>query len=162
LQIENGSSIIPHTFKNKTNWRIKMAFMNQTKKQTIANQLKPIFKKYGLKATLAVDNHSTLVINIAKSSHDFIKNYNQTLKEKSVGETIDTFYPDNYMSVNNYWYDQQFTGTCKQILDEIIKTANSAGQNYNKSDIMSDYHDVGFYLDVNIGKWNKPYEVIVA
>jgi hypothetical protein len=29
--------------------------------------------------------------------------------------------------------------------------------NHNRSDIMSDYHDVGWYVDINIGQWNKPY-----
>lgn len=139
-----------------------MAYMNQTKKQTIANSLKPIFKKYGLKATLAVDNHSTLVINISKGKHDFIKNYNQTLKTRPIPTEYSNEYTEKYMDVNTYWYMEQFSGECKQILDEIITTANNTGKNYNNSDLMSDYHDVGFYLDVNIGKWNKPYEIILA
>jgi hypothetical protein len=29
--------------------------------------------------------------------------------------------------------------------------------NWDKSDIQSDYFNVGWYVDVNIGKWNKPY-----
>jgi len=31
--------------------------------------------------------------------------------------------------------------------------------NHDRSDIQSDYFDVGWYKSVNIGKWNKPYEV---
>jgi hypothetical protein len=29
--------------------------------------------------------------------------------------------------------------------------------NHDNSDIMTDYFDVGWYVDVNIGLWNKPY-----
>jgi hypothetical protein len=29
--------------------------------------------------------------------------------------------------------------------------------NWDKSDIQTDYFNVGWYIDVNIGKWNKPY-----
>jgi len=29
--------------------------------------------------------------------------------------------------------------------------------NWDKSDIQTDYFNVGWYVDVNIGKWNKPY-----
>ena len=28
---------------------------------------------------------------------------------------------------------------------------------YNNSDSMSDYFDIAYYLDVNIGKWDKGY-----
>ena len=28
---------------------------------------------------------------------------------------------------------------------------------YNKSDAMSDYFDIAYYLDVNVGKWDKGY-----
>jgi hypothetical protein len=31
--------------------------------------------------------------------------------------------------------------------------------NHDRSDIQSDYFDVGWYVDVNIGSWNRPYEV---
>ena len=28
---------------------------------------------------------------------------------------------------------------------------------YDKSDAMVDYFDTAYYVDINIGKWNKPY-----
>ena len=28
---------------------------------------------------------------------------------------------------------------------------------YDKSDAMVDYFDTAYYIDINIGKWNKPY-----
>jgi hypothetical protein len=31
--------------------------------------------------------------------------------------------------------------------------------NYDNSDIQSDYFSVGWYIDVNVGKWDKPYTV---
>jgi hypothetical protein len=34
--------------------------------------------------------------------------------------------------------------------------------NWNNSRIEVDYFDVGWYIDVNIGKWNKPYKHIEA
>ena len=30
---------------------------------------------------------------------------------------------------------------------------------YNNSDIMTDYFDRAYYSEINVGKWNKPYEV---
>ncbi len=31
---------------------------------------------------------------------------------------------------------------------------------YDNSDIMTDYFDVAWYVDINIGKWNKPYKLV--
>jgi hypothetical protein len=32
--------------------------------------------------------------------------------------------------------------------------------NHDRSDIQSDYFDVGWYVDINIGRWNKPYALV--
>jgi hypothetical protein len=31
------------------------------------------------------------------------------------------------------------------------------GENWDNSDISTDYFDVNYYFDINIGKWNKPF-----
>ena len=49
-------------------------------------------------------------------------------------------------------------GKAKQFLSEVI-TAMHKG-NHDNSDIMTDYFDVGWYIDVNIGKWNQPYALV--
>jgi ABC-type proline/glycine betaine transport system substrate-binding protein len=41
-----------------------MAYMNQEKKAIIANVLKPILKKYNIKATMSVRDHSTFVLTL--------------------------------------------------------------------------------------------------
>jgi len=37
-----------------------------------------------------------------------------------------------------------------------LKDAMNVG-NYDRSDMQSDYFDVGFYIDINVGNWDKPY-----
>jgi hypothetical protein len=34
-----------------------------------------------------------------------------------------------------------------------------AGDWFDKSDAQVDYFHTAYYIDVNIGKWNKPYQV---
>jgi hypothetical protein len=41
-----------------------MAYMNQQKKAVIAAAVKPVLKKYNLKGSLRVDNHSSIILNI--------------------------------------------------------------------------------------------------
>lgn len=125
--------------------------MSQERKAALAPAIKAALKKYGLKGSISVNNHSTLVLNIKSGKIDFIKNFNETVygKHSEAGQ---------YLQVNPYWYKEHFTGLALAALKELIP-AMMAG-NHDRSDIMTDYFDVGWYIDVNIGQWNKPYEVI--
>jgi len=127
-----------------------MAYMNQEKKQKISSKLKPVLKKYGLKGSLSVRNHMTLVLNVTAGSIDFVSNMNRVVGRQ-------TFASDS-IQVNQYWYHEHFDGVAKKALREIIDAMNT--DNHDRSDIRSDYFDVGHYIDVNIGKWNKPYQVL--
>jgi len=128
-----------------------MAFMDQTKKAKIAPAVKAILKKYHIKGTLSVNNHSTLVLNIKSGIIDFIGNYNTTCGNKLNSPAKDS------ININPYWYHEHFSGQALKCLDELVRAMNSG--NHDRSDIQTDYFDVGWYIDVNIGRWNKPYEL---
>jgi hypothetical protein len=121
-----------------------MAYMSQEKKAKIAPVIKAICKKYGVKASLAVNNPSTLVLNVKSGSIDFIKDYGDEESAAKFG-----------IQVNPYHYKSHFTGKSVKFLSEVIPAMNAG--NHDNSDAMVDYFDVGWYVDVNIGKWNKPY-----
>ena len=131
-----------------------MAFMNQEKKALLAPAIKAILKKYGVKGSLAVDNYSSLVLNIKSGPIDFIKNYDETVSKRP-GSTRQLMGDSKSLQVNTYWYDEQYSGVAKEFLREVI-TAMKVG-NWNKSQIEVDYFDVGWYVNVNVGRWNKPY-----
>jgi hypothetical protein len=121
-----------------------MAYMSQDKKANIAPKVKAILKKYNVKGSLAVRNHSTLVLNVKAGSVDFMQDYGNEESARKFG-----------IQVNPYWYQDHFTGKSKQFLKEVLSAMNDG--NHDRSDVQSDYFDVGWYVDVNIGKWNKPY-----
>ena len=52
-----------------------MAYVSQELKAKLAPAIKSICKKYGVKASIAVSNHSTLVLNIKQGRIDFIENF---------------------------------------------------------------------------------------
>jgi hypothetical protein len=133
-----------------------MAFVSQELKSKLAPKIKAICKKYKVKASLAVNNHSTLVLNVQSSPIDFIKNFNETV---STRPEYNRFSPaERAIQVNPYWYQDHFSGKAKAFLSEVLPAMNDG--NFDKSDIQSDYFHVGWYVSVNIGKWNKPYEVV--
>lgn len=135
-----------------------MAYMNQERKAKIAAAIKPILKKYGLKGSLAVRNYSTIVLNIKSGKIDFIGNFNKVCGNNS-RFTERGFTPaDKAIDVNPYWFQDHFDGIAKQALAEIYPALKSAGW-YDKSEAQYDHFDTAYYMDVNIGKWNKPYQL---
>lgn len=132
-----------------------MAYMNQERKQAKAPAIAAICKKYGIKARLAVDNHSTLVLNISSGPIDFIKNTNETRE----GRTSASWTPRvGYIQVNPFYIDEYFTGDARSFLKEVLAVMNAG--NHDNSDSQSDYFDIGWYVNVNVGRWNKPYQLV--
>jgi hypothetical protein len=148
-----------------------MAYMSQENKKRIVKLAKPVLKKYGIKATfgvrhhstlvcniksgsLDVRHHSTLVCNIKSGSLDFINNYCETVKNAWEGH-VESVKKDQYIDVNVHHYEKHFSGDCLAFLKELITVMNDG--NYDNSDAQFDYFDVGYYIDINVGKWDKPY-----
>lgn len=114
-----------------------MAFMNQEKKARLAPQIKVVLKKYGAKGSISVKHHSTLVVTIAESPFGVESG-----------------------AVNHYGIDRKYSGTLAAFLTE-LRDAMMDG-NHDRSDIMTDYFDVGWYIAIQFGTWDKPHRVLQA
>jgi hypothetical protein len=137
-----------------------MAYMSQERKAQIAPAVKAILKKYKVKGSLSVRNHSTLSLTIKSGAIDFVENFIQTDANLNYGkkmsqDQIDWIRKNQSVDVNPYWYHEHFSGVAKEFLTEILTAMNDG--NWDKSDIQTDYFNVGWYVNVNIGSWNKPY-----
>jgi len=133
-----------------------MAYMSQERKAQIAPKVKAILKKYHLKGSLSVSSRSTLVLTIKSGVIDFISNFNKTNSEDPYMQARSTAYvATDYIDVNVYHFDKHFTGQARKAIEELYKAMMTG--NHNNSRIEVDYFDVGWYVDIHIGKWNKPY-----
>ena len=114
-----------------------MAFMNQEKKKRLAPKIKQVLDKHNMKGTLSVQDHSQLTLTLKSGSIDFKTD-----------------------SINEYWYKDHFADNPAALafLSEIIPAMNV--ENFDKSDIMTDYFHVGYYISVKIGSYDKPYDLI--
>ena len=116
-----------------------MAYVNNETKSKILTALKPVFKKYGIKATVARNSyHSTLVVNLVSGNIDFSNDYDRT-------------------QVNVYHIDKYYDGIAKQFLNEVVANIKIAGEWYDESNAQIDYFNTAFYISINIGKQGKPY-----
>jgi hypothetical protein len=136
-----------------------MAYMNQERKAKIASNLKPILKKYGIKGTLSVRGHSAICLTLKSGPIDFIANSNRVCGS-SPWQVHKGWRPNTsgYADVNVYWYQDHYDGDAKAFLTEAMAALKSANW-YDRTDAQIDYFDTAYYVDINIGRWNKPYEV---
>ena len=135
-----------------------MAYVSQELKSKLSPAIKAVCKKYGIKASLAVRHHSTLCLNIKSGAIDFIGNSNRVCGGDFY-QVQRGFKPNTtgYDQVNPYHFQNHYDGDARAFLTEVLAVMNDG--NWDKSDIQSDYFNVGWYVDVNIGTWNKPYSV---
>ena len=139
--------------------------MSQEKKAKIVAAVKPILKKYGVKGSFAVRNHSTIVLTLKQGKIDFVENYIQTdmnspVAKKMSDDQVNYIRKNQSIDVNPYWFQEHFTGKAKAFLTETFTAMKSADW-YDRSDAQVDYFDTAYYCDVNVGNWNKPYQVTV-
>lgn len=122
-----------------------MAYVSQEMKAEIAPVIKNLCKKYGVKGTLSVRNHSSLVLTVSKGKLDFLKQYDEVTGRKN-----------DYIDVNVYHVSNTYNGKEKKFLEEAVQ-ALKGPRYFDHSDMMTDYFHCSHYIDINIGKWDKPY-----
>ena len=137
-----------------------MAYINQDqKKEKVAAIKKMIGEKYAdlkIKYSMGIEHYSTLRFTISASIIDFKKIY----ADKFInGSEFNRSNDDNWQ-VNEYYLSDNFKGIVLELLQD-VKTCMMAG-NHNNSDSMTDYFDVGWYINITIGRWNKPYILLTA
>ena len=119
-----------------------MAYMSQDQKKEIHANLKNIMPK-DWKWSLKVRNHSTIVLTIRKAPINLLP------------KDCD----DGYRDLNEYYIKDAYKDNDKlsSIFSKIIDCLNL--NNHDNSDVMTDYFDVGHYIDLRIGEWNKPFVI---
>jgi hypothetical protein len=138
-----------------------MAYVSQSMKKSIQPVIKQLCKEYGIKATLAVKHHSTLVLNIQSGPIDFIGVGNRISRETALSRGHDYVADRDYAQVNVYWIGEHYDGVAREFL--LRAYAALKGPDYfDHSDPQTDYFHRSHYQDINIGRYNKPYVLTEA
>ena len=134
-----------------------MAHVSQETKAKLAPAIKAILKKYKLKGSLSVRNHSSLVLNIKSGSIDFINNFD-SVRDRRPEYNNEKLIRTHSIQVNPYWYHEHFTGEALAFMTEMV-AAMKGPDFFDHSDMQTDYFHCSHYFDINVGQWNKPYEL---
>lgn len=137
-----------------------MAYVSQEMKSKLSPTVKALLKKYGLKGSLSVRHHSTLVLTVNSGRIDFIKNYNETVAPHPRYNEREFTPVKDSIQVNTYWCHEHFSGDAKDFLVAAV-AALKGPDFFDHSDAQTDYFHCSHYVDINIGRWDKPYTVAV-
>lgn len=120
-----------------------MAYISTEEVKNIRTQLRKEFPNLKFSVTR---HHSSKVSVIIKSGDlDFFGTLAKPAEYKSFA----------------VWSNVQEQFTNKEVIETLQRIIDiTYGQNYyDKSDIMVDYFNVAYYASIDIGMWNKPYEL---
>lgn len=123
-----------------------MAYMTQEKKkelsQGVKNMLDTRYPDIKIKASYSVVHDSTICMTIQACSLDLLAGR-----------------PDrDRWDVNIYAIDRAFAGQARDLMQACVDCLNKG--NWDDSDAYRDYCDVGWYVDIRIGTWDKPFKVL--
>lgn len=122
-----------------------MAYVSKEDAKTKREAIKRAFPaKEGWKFSLTVQNYSKISFSILKAPYDMLE------KEDKESER-------GCVSINYHHIRDKFKGRKMKDLLTMYKILNKG--NYNNSDSMRDYFDVGFYLDMYIGRYDRDFSV---
>lgn len=121
-----------------------MAYMDQDKKRVIAAAVKAVMPQ-GWKYSLAVRDYQVIVCTIRRAPFDLMA----ALAKSEFGRT-------DHRDLNPYYIREEFDDECVADVFERIVSALNTG-NHDRSDSQRDHFDIGHYVNIKIGDWDKPF-----
>lgn len=138
-----------------------MAWVQKETIDKVRAALKVLNKEYGMKTSVSGTNSSSLKVRIVSGKIDLIGNYIETVGAANVmrdyEEVAKYVKRTGHIQVNHYWLETAYTGLALEYLEKV--KAIMSVDHWDKSDIQSDYFHCAYYMNIDIGAWNKPYEV---
>jgi hypothetical protein len=119
-----------------------MAYITSESVKEMRNTIKNLFPaKDGWKFSITREHYSSVSCSILQAPIELRVNESNTNE-----------------NVNNFWINERYNGLndkATEILTKINDVLNL--NNFDKSDIQSDYFHVGHYVTIRIGQWDKPF-----
>ena len=119
-----------------------MAYITSESVKEIRTEIKKMFPaSKGWKFSITRRNYSSVDCDILQAPINLLINSERTY------EQVNTFYIE----------DSERSPEAKEALKSITKILNT--NNYDNSDSMTDYFEVGHYVSLSVGAWDKPFTV---
>jgi hypothetical protein len=119
------------------------AYFSPEQKKAITPEITKLIKKFGVKGTLSIKDHNTIVLTVSRGDIDFASAY--------------TGKYDGYIQLSMHRVDKAFTkgSDAYKFVNEAMEILQTGY--YNNSDSQIDYFDTSHYAYIYIGKYDIPY-----
>lgn len=141
-----------------------MAWVQKDTVTKVREGLKILNREYGMKTSVSGTNSSSLKVRIMSGKIDFVQNRLDMLEgdmryseEEKANHKLYLTKFNSGIQVNHYWLDTSFSGVALEYLEKV--KAIMSVDHWDKSDIQSDYFNCAYYMNIDIGKWDKAYEL---
>jgi hypothetical protein len=132
-----------------------MAYISQDEKKALLPEINRVLKKYEMKGSVSIKHHSTLSVTLSTGRLDLLGNWFD-MQQKYPDPIVRVTEKPTNLDVNQYWLDTNYSGDCLSFLSELFDAMKGPDW-FDDSDTMTDYFDVAHYVDVKVGRWNKPF-----
>ena len=131
-----------------------MAYISQQDKKTLAPAIKQVLKKYGLKGSISIKNLMSLRVTVTAGRLDLIGAAN-------LATNVNRPHNSGYYQANPYGNNEKYKDINLDIFNFYteLKKAMKGGLWFDKSDSMTDYFHTAYYLEIHIGRSDKPYQL---
>jgi hypothetical protein len=138
-----------------------MAYMPQELKKQLVKKVRAVLPK-DWKVTFGVENGTGIVMNINSAGTDIQSKYIESTQTHMMQSTLEqrlehakTF----GCSVHSYIGKTEFCQD-KELNDILVKVNDALNsENYDNSDVQTDYFDKRYHVWINIGRFDKPFIV---
>ncbi len=128
-----------------------MAYIKTEEVSAIRNELKKRFGHTGLKFGVKKQHHSSVHVTIKAGPIDFSDIYRDHYGSG------DHYAQVNVYHLSNYGQHQPFFEEVLKIIKTAPALAEGGREWFDKSDAMTDYFHTAFYINLNVGEYDKPY-----
>jgi len=122
-----------------------MAYVSKEKAKEIKEGVKAWSKKYNFRTSVRVEHHSGIRVVVREGDHPY---FDCNISINCRG---------NYVRIpkGDIGFEKFIESTGQEMWLE-LQAILSKG-NWDRSDLMQDYFDIGWYTYIDIGAWDKPY-----
>ena len=142
-----------------------MAYISKEDVSLIRKRLKEEFGNR-FKFSVTTQNHSKVSVAIMSGEiadwSDFVQTehpYGHSSQKQADIDRLISKSKAGYVPINEFYIDDTWKGKGKDIFNTILDSCQVGDgcHNRNAEDLSADYSDYTYFIDISVGKWDKPY-----
>ena len=136
-----------------------MAYISQETKKELTPAIKTVLKKHGMKGTVSIKDCQGLNVNISSGVLDLLGYWNRYMNRNRRIQNRPTINDKNFSishPIVDPYFEEYHDNKIENFISELLSAMKTC-EWADKSDVMSDYFNITYYVSINVGRYDKPY-----